>query len=27
MLRASITPVINEEAFTPWIGLSIGKQF
>jgi hypothetical protein len=27
MFRASLTPVFNEDAFVPWIGLSIGKQF
>jgi len=27
MWRISITPVINESGFVPWLGLSIGKRF
>jgi hypothetical protein len=27
MWRISITPVINKDAFTPWLGISIGKRF
>ena len=27
MWRVSITPVINNDAFTPWLGISIGKRF
>ena len=27
MWRFSITPVINNDAFTPWLGISIGKRF
>lgn len=27
MWRASISPVANKFAFTPWLGLSVGKRF
>ena len=27
MWRVSVTPVINESGFVPWLGLSIGKRF
>ena len=27
MWRFSITPVANNDAFTPWIGISLGKRF
>jgi hypothetical protein len=27
MWRISVTPVINESGFVPWLGLSIGKRF
>lgn len=27
MWRFSITPVVNNDAFTPWIGISLGKRF
>lgn len=27
MWRISVTPVINDETFVPWLGFSIGKRF
>jgi len=27
MWRISITPVANKKAFTPWLGISVGKRF
>lgn len=27
MWRINITPIINDDAFTPWLGISFGKRF
>lgn len=27
MWRISLTPIINRNAFTPWVGFSLGKRF